>query len=161
MAARDEQKQIGKGEAGIDESRRQRMPFEMVDRDQRLVGGMGERLAGHQPHHDPANEAWSGGRGDGIDVSKRNPRIGQHSGNNWRKPINVRARRDFGHDTPERAMLGLLACDAVRQNPPIAIDKRGCGFVAARFKAKDEKHNRAHPLPAPLSTGQAALAATR
>src|SRR3546814_7751987 len=32
MAARHEQQQIGEGEAGVDETRRKRVPFQMVDR---------------------------------------------------------------------------------------------------------------------------------
>ena len=161
MAARHEQQQIGKAEAGFDEPRRQRMPLKMIDRDQRLVRGVGERLAGDQPDHHPADQPGTGGRGDGIDVGERHAGIGEHPGDDRGEAVDMRARGDFGDDPAKGAMLGLLPRDAVRQNAPIAVDKRRRGFVAARFKAEDESHNRAHPLPAPLSAGQAALAATR
>ena len=161
MAARDQQQQIGEGEVGIDESRRQPMAFEMVDRDQRLVRGVRERLAGHQSDHHSADQAGPGGRCNGIDFGERHAGIGEHAGDDRCQPVDMRARRDFGNDPTERTVLGLLPGDAVRQDAPIASDERRCGFVAARFKAKDERHNRAHPLPAPLSAGQAALAASR
>ena len=60
MPARGKQQQVGKGEIGIGKTRRKRMALKMIDRDQRLACGMGERLAGHQPHHDTANQPGPG-----------------------------------------------------------------------------------------------------
>src|SRR3546814_7611070 len=71
MPARDEQQQIGEGEVGVGEARAERMALEMIDRDQRLVRGVRERLAGDQPDHHPADQPRPGGRGDRIDVGER------------------------------------------------------------------------------------------
>ena len=57
MAARDQQQQIGKIEIRIDQPRRQRMAFEMVDRDQRLARGQRQPLAGEQRDHHAADQA--------------------------------------------------------------------------------------------------------
>ena len=46
MAAAGEEQEVGKVEIAIDQARRQRMAFEMVDRDQRLAGGDRQPLAG-------------------------------------------------------------------------------------------------------------------
>ncbi len=140
MAARDEQEQIGEFEARIGEAGAERMAFEMVDRDQRLVRGVRERLAGDEPDHHPADQPRSGGRGDRVDVGERHSGVGKHALDDRCEPVDMRARRDLGDDAAIGAMLGFLPRDALRQNAPLAVDERRRGFVAARFKAKDEGH---------------------
>jgi hypothetical protein len=68
MAPRYEEQQIGEGEAGFDEARAERMAFEMINRDQRLVRGVRQRLSGDEPDHDAADQPGSCGRSDRVYV---------------------------------------------------------------------------------------------
>jgi len=47
------------------------MPFQMIDRDQRLAAGMGQRLAGDQADHDTTDQPRPGRRGNGIHIGQR------------------------------------------------------------------------------------------
>ena len=68
MPARDEQQQVGIGERGVGQPRRQRVAFQVIDRDQRLAAGHRQRLAGHQTDHHPADQPRPGGGGDAVNV---------------------------------------------------------------------------------------------
>ena len=67
MAARDQQQQIGKGHV-FAETHRQRMAFEVIDRQQRLVVREGQRLGGHDAHHHAADQARPAGGGNAVEL---------------------------------------------------------------------------------------------
>ena len=68
MAAGHQHQQIGKGQIRIDQSRRKRVAFEMIDRDQWLAGGHRQCLAGNQADHHPADQAGTSSGSDRIDI---------------------------------------------------------------------------------------------
>ena len=68
-------------------------------------------------------------------------------------PVAGRRRRlaaAAGVKHAERAVLGLLPRDPMRQNAPVAVDERCRGFVAARFKAEDQSHYLARSFTRPF-----------
>ncbi len=145
MPARDEQQQIGEFEVRIAQPRRQRMAFEMVDRDQRLARRQRQRLAGDEAHHHPADQPGSRGGGDRVDLRQRHPRLGQRGLDQRRQHLDMRARRDLGHDAAIGPVRRFLARQPVREHGAVARHQRGGGLVAARFEAEDQCH--ASPLP--------------
>jgi hypothetical protein len=72
----------------------------------------------------------------------------------------MRARGNLGNDATIGAVFGLLPRDAMRQNAPVAVDKRCRGFVAARFKAEDQGHIIARSFTRPF-IGRASRASSR
>lgn len=116
------------------------MALQMIDGNERTSDRMGERLARHQPHHHPANQPWAGGCSNGIHIRQRHARLGQRLFHQRRHHLHMRARRDFGDDATKGPMMRLLRCQTMRQNLTIAGDQRGCCFIAAGFKAKNECH---------------------
>ena len=78
MTAADQQQEVREIKAAIDQPRRQRMAFEVVDRDQRLARGKAQSFADHQPDHHPADQPGTGGGGHGVHVGDRNVGLGEH-----------------------------------------------------------------------------------
>ena len=73
MAARGEEKEIGKSDIG-GEARGQRVRLEMVDGDERLAAGQRHALARHQPDQHAADEAGPRGRRHAVEVLRRDAR---------------------------------------------------------------------------------------
>jgi len=138
MAAGHEQQQIGEGEIGIGQPRAERMPLQMVDRDQRLADRMRQRLAGDEADHDAADQAGAGGGGDRVDRIETQPGIGERATDERFERLDMRARGDFGDDAAERRMRRLLPGEAVAEHAPVAGHERGGGLVAGGFEAEDD-----------------------
>ena len=133
MPARDEQQQIGEFERRIGQPRAQRVAFEVVDREQRLPARHRQRLGAHQADHHPADQAGPRGRGDRIALVERDISLLEHRRDEGREPVGMRARGDFGHHAAIGRMFLVLRGDPLRDDPPIAIDKRRGGLVATAF----------------------------
>ena len=73
MPAGDQQQQIRKREVGSDQARAQRVPLQVVDREQRLVVDGGDGLTGHEPDHDRTDQAGTRCGGHAIEVGERDP----------------------------------------------------------------------------------------
>ena len=146
MAARHQQQQIGKRHL-LGEAHRQRVAFEMVDGEERLVVREGHRLGGHDAHHHAADQARPAGRGDAVEVAELEPRLGERLGHQPVDPLEMGARGDLRHHAAEAAMLGQLAVDDVGEDAPdrrIArrivrrrLDHGDRRLVAARFDTQD------------------------
>ena len=109
----------------------------MVDGDQRLVGGHGQRLGGNQPDHYPANQPRPGGGGHGIDIGEGEASIGERGGNQRGKALNMGAGGDLGHHSAIRAVGLVLRGNVLREDhPSVGHHCRG-GFVARRFDAQN------------------------
>ena len=65
MSARNKQQQIGE-RAIIAEPRAERVPFQMVDRDEGLSGCLRDGLSGHHAHQHAADQAGTGRGGDPV-----------------------------------------------------------------------------------------------
>ena len=72
MAAGGEEQAIGKRRP-VGEPRRERMRFQMIDGDQRLVVRERNRLRRGQPDDDAADQARAGGGGDAVEVRGTTP----------------------------------------------------------------------------------------
>ena len=149
MPARHQQQQIGKGEVRIGQPRAERMPLQMIDRDERLARRMRQRLAGDEPHHHAADQPRPCRRRDRIDLIQSQPGILERRRDQRLQRLDVRARRDFGHHAPEGRMRRLLPCQPVAEHLPIAGDERGGGFVARGFEAEDDPGGHGRPSIAP------------
>ena len=142
VAARDEQQEIGKSKVGLAEHRRQRMAFEMVDRDQRLAARQRQPLGGDQADDHAADKPRAGGGGDRIDLVERRPSLFQRFLDQPRQNLDMGARRDLRDDAAERPVGALLPRQPMGEHPPVGSDQRRRGFVAARFNAEDQAHAR-------------------
>ena len=74
VAARDEQQQEGVVDR-LAQPGRDRMPLQMIDRDQRQAARQGHGLAEAQAHHDPADQARPGGGGHAVQTVIAQPRL--------------------------------------------------------------------------------------
>jgi hypothetical protein len=116
------------------------MAFEMIDGEEGLVVGEGQRLGRHHPHHHAADQARPAGRGDAVELGEIEAGGGQGILDQPVEALEMGARGDLRHHAAEAAMLGQLAVDHVGQDP---ADRRAAGgrrlddghgrFVAARF----------------------------
>ena len=66
VAAGGEEQAIGKRRR-VGQPRGERMRFQMIDRDQRLLADQRDRLGGGQADDDAADQSRPGGRGDAVD----------------------------------------------------------------------------------------------
>ncbi len=147
VPAGDEQQEIGEIEIGIDQPRRERVAFEMVDGDQRLAGGKREALAGKQRDHHSADQPRAGGRRHGVDVMDRNPGVIENLADQRRQNRHVRPRRNLGNHAAVRLMRLGLADDRLSEDLPVAGDQRRRAVVARGFEAEDQSHFVSGPLP--------------
>ena len=115
MPARDEQQQVGKIEI-VREPRRERVGFQMVHRHERLARDQRQRLARREPDHHPADEPRPGGGGDAVEVRQLHAGLVERAAHDVVEPLDVGARRDFGHDPAIGRVLLDLAVDLVRQD---------------------------------------------
>ena len=150
MAARDQQQQIGEAEVRIDQPRRQRVAFEMVDRDQRLAGGERQALAGEQRDHDATDQPGAGGGGDRVDLRDVDAGFVDHPADQAGQDLDMGAGGDFRDDAAIGLVGGVLADDRVGEDPPVAADDRGGAVVARGFEAEDQAWSRPLPQPAPM-----------
>ena len=155
MPARHQQQQIREIEIGIGEARRQRMAFEMIDRDQRLARRQRQTLAGEQADHHPANQPRTGGRGDRIDLADVDAGFVQHLADQAGQDLDMGAGGDFGDNAAVRLVRRVLADHRLGENAPVAGHQRDRAVVARGFESEDQRHG-TRPLPyaAPVTRGE-------
>ena len=145
MTAGDQQQQIGKGDI-LAEPHRQRMTLEVIDGEEGLVVGEGQRLGRHHPHHHAADQAGPAGGGDAVEGGEIEAGGRQGVLDQPVDTFEMGARGDFRHHAAEAAMLAQLAVDHIGQDPAersIAggaarcrrLDDGDGRFVAARFNS--------------------------
>ena len=141
MTARHQQQEIGKRHV-FGEAHRKRVALQMIDGEERLVLGEGQRLGGHDAHHHAADQARPAGRGDPVEIGQIELRLSERLDHQPVEPLEMGARGDLGHHAAETAMLGHLAVDDIGQdaaNRSISrrrFDDGDRRFVAARFDAQ-------------------------
>ncbi len=145
MASGHEQQEIGEGNA-IGQAGGERVAFEMVDGQKRLVGCCGQRLGGHQADDEAAHEAGAGGGGDGVDVCERQAGFVEGRGDDVVEGFHMGAGGDLRNDSAEDCVVGDLAENDIGQDGAAAVflaqhDRCG-GFVAACLDTQNT--NRAH-----------------
>ena len=140
MAARDEQQQIGELKIGLAQHRRQCVPLEMIDRDQRLSASQREPLGRQKADHHAADQARPRSRGDRIDLGEIDLRFRKHLLDQAWQDLDMGARGDLRHDPAERPVRRFLPGEAVGEDAPVGGDQRRRRLVAARFDAEDQAH---------------------
>ena len=103
MAARHKQQQIGKRDR-LGQAHRQRMPFEMIDGDERLVVREGQRLGGHDADHHAADQPRPARRGDAVEIGETDACLVERLRDQPVDPFEMRARGDLRHDTTVNCM---------------------------------------------------------
>jgi hypothetical protein len=122
------------------------MALEMIDGEEGLVVGEGQRLGRHHPHHHAADQAGAAGGGDAIERGEIEPGGRKSLLDQPVDTLEMGARGDFRHHAAEAAMLGQLAIDHIGQDPAERSIARGAAdsrrlddgdgrFVAARFNS--------------------------
>ena len=142
MPARDQQQQVGELEIGSDEAGAERVTLQVVDREQRLVVDRGDRLSGHQPHHDRPDQAGAGGGGHAVKLGEADGGLLHRAGDEAVEMLDVAARGDLRHHAAVGRVVGALGEHDVGQHPALAGHDCGCRLVAARLDAEDD-HGRA------------------
>ena len=131
MPARDQQQRVGKRERRIGQPRAQRVAFEMVDRQQRLVARHRQRLGGDQPDHHPADQPRPGGRRDRVAHRRAQPGLVEHPLDQRRQPLGMGARGDLGHH-PAVGRVGLV----LRGDAPARGSRRSSVTSAAAVSSQ-------------------------
>ena len=127
----------------VGEPRGQRMRFQMVDRDQRLVVHQRDCFGRGQPDDHAADQAGSGGRGDAVEGGERHLRLAHRLCDDGIERLDMGAGGDFRHDAAEFGMFADLRQDDIGQDaaaPPSRspLDHGGGRFVAGRFDAEND-----------------------
>jgi len=124
----------------------QRMRFEMIDGEEGLVVGEGQRLGRHHPHHYTADQAGPAGGGNAVELGEIEAGDGQGVLDQPVDALEMGARGDFRHHAAEAAMLGQLAINHIGQDLAERSIARGAAdgwrfddgdgrFVAACFNS--------------------------
>ena len=114
------------------------MPLQVVDGEQRLVVDGGDHLAGHEAHHDRADQAGAGGGGHTVEVGEAHARLVHRTGDQAVEMLDVAARRNLRHDAAVGRVVGALGEHEVRQHAALPGHDRSRRLVAARLDAKDD-----------------------
>ncbi len=120
VAARRQQYQKGKGDAG-GETRRQRMRLEMVDSEERLADRDRDPLGRHQPDQHASDQARSRRRRDAVEISRRHPRLRERARDQQVDDLDMGARRDLRHNPAVGRMSRNLTHHFVGQDLTRAV----------------------------------------
>lgn len=145
VATRNEKQHIGKADP-VGQARCQRVAFQMIDGDERLVMNQRQRLGRGGADDQAARQARSAGRGDAIEIGPGCSGLVHGLINQAVEPQDMGARGDLRHDTAIGSMVGDLAVERLRQDramrtrPGRAGNNRRRRFVTARLDAKNGGH---------------------
>ena len=152
MAAGNQQQQIGKWDIR-DKAHAQRMAFEMIDRDKGQLAGKGDRFGLHHADDDAADEARPARRGHRVEVAETDAGRAQGLFDHRVEMIEMRPRRDLGHDAAKGPMLGgLREHDIAADEGRLVAHHGGGGLIAARL---DPEHFHAQSLAGGSPSGNA------
>ena len=121
MAAR-RQKQAIRERHSVGEPRRQRMGFQVIDGDERLVVGECDGFCGRQPDDHAADQSGPRRGGDAVEGAEGNLRLGHGLGDDVIERLDMGASGDLRHYAAEFGMFADLRQDDIGQyvSPPIA-----------------------------------------
>ena len=115
MAARDDEREIGKVDS-VGQPRRQRMGFEMIDRDERLARRHRQRLAGREPDQYAADQPRPRRRRDGVDAGDVGPRVPERAQDQPVEHLDMGPGGDLRHDAAVSGVAGDLAHHLIGEN---------------------------------------------
>ena len=120
----------------VGEPHRQRVPLQVVDRDEGNAQHQRDRLRRRRADHDPADQARPGRRRDRVQVLEADAGLVHRPTHKPLDVIEVGARGDLGHHAAEWAMLVHLRKDDVRQNLALVGHQPDGGFVATGLESQ-------------------------
>ncbi len=140
VAAGNQQQQIGKPDI-VREPGGERMRFEMVDREERLLRGPGDALCRHRSDDQPADQPGTGGRRHAIELFDARLGFGERAPDQPCDMVEMRPRGDLRHDAAIGRMLGQLGVDQIGpdQRARAVADHRDRSLVAARLDAENSQ----------------------
>ena len=151
MPSRDQQQQKGIVDR-LAQPRRDRMPLQMIDRDQRQAARESHSLAEAQAHHHPADQARPGGGGDSVQTVIAQPGLFHGAADDAVDHLDMAARRDLGNDPAIGRMVIDLAVHHRRQHRRLTVRREphhgGRRLVATGLEAE---HGERAGCPAPLA----------
>ena len=116
--------------------------FEMVDGDERLAQGEGQRFGVGNPHQQCARQAWALGHGDGIQIGEADAGFVQRRANHRNDVAQMFARGEFRNHAAIGRMDGDLRGHNAREDAPPALHHRGRGLVAGAFDGENQPAGR-------------------
>ena len=114
------------------------MAFQVVDGDERHAPDGGNGLGCHHADQHATDQPWAAGGGNGVEIAETDPGLIHRPVDDAVDQLQMRARRDLGHDAAERPVIFDLRQHLVGQNSPVAVDHGGGGFIATGFDAQDD-----------------------
>ena len=120
MTARDQQQQVREFNRS-QQSRRQRMAFEMIDRQQWLAVGQSDGLGHGETNDDAAQQTRSGSRGNAIEFRKPQARLRHGLSHQAIEVIDMGARRNFRDNAAIGRMIFQLRQHDVGEDQRAAV----------------------------------------
>ena len=106
------------------------MPLDVVNRNQRQVRAVGQRLGAADAYQQCADQAGTVGNGDCVQIGKPHIRIVQRALHNRVACLDVLTRRDFRHYAAVERMRFHLRGDDVGEHRASVLDDGGSRLVA-------------------------------
>ena len=106
------------------------MSLDVVDRQQRNIEHQRKRLRGGEADEQRTDQAGICRHRDGPDVGQGHTGVSQGFVDDGQDAFDVRARRDFGDNTPEPRVQFVLSRHDTGKDSPLAIDHRRRCLVA-------------------------------
>jgi hypothetical protein len=137
VPARDEEEEIGKGDV-VGQPRRQRMAFEVVDREEGQAARGGDALRRHHADDHAADQARPRRRRDAVEIAEPESGLLERAPDDAVDRLQMGAGRDLWHDAAVGAVFLQLGIDDVRADGARIVDDRRRGLVAARLDAEND-----------------------
>ena len=112
--------------------------FEMVHGNQRKTIGEGEGLGVGNANKKRSGQAWAGGDSDGVEIGKRDVRLGKRGANHGNNGAEMFAAGQLRHHAAIARMRRDLRGDDRGNGARAPLHDRRGGFVAGAFNAEDE-----------------------
>ena len=136
------------------QERREEVALEVIDADERNAARPGERLARREADEERADQPGPGRRRDEADVLEPDARGRERLLERGRQVLEVRARRDLGHDAAVARVRRELRGDHVREHPALAVEHGDRRLVAGGLDAEDDHDGKDREALAPRRVAQ-------
>ncbi len=146
MSAGNHQSDAGKHLVGVFEHHRLQVAVNVVDTDERLAPGPGERFGGSYGNQQSRRQAGTIGYRHGVNIFSCQAGLRQGLAEDRRNVFDVGTGGDFRHDAAERLMQMNLRRHHGGQNIAAVGDNRRGGFIAGTFQAQNSNFFFGHEL---------------
>jgi hydroxymethylbilane synthase len=151
MPAREQEQQIGEGEAArhkARQARRQRMALEVIDGDERLACREGQALGQPRADQKAADQPRPGRGRDSAEIRRPQTCLMERMRDHGGKMREVRAGGNFRHHAAERRMIVKLAQHMLGDDAPVRREDGHRRLIAGGFDGKQRTRRLSAPVRA-------------